>query len=49
VKENIKKNEVLIEHISTELMIADPMTKDLLVKLFKSHVEHMRLIDSFCT
>jgi len=33
VRENIKRNEVLIEHISTELMI----------------VEHMRLIDSFCT
>jgi hypothetical protein len=48
VRENIKRNEVLIEHISTELMIADPMTKGLLVKLFKSHVEHMRLIDSFC-
>jgi hypothetical protein len=49
VRENIKRNEVLVEHISTELMIADPMTKGLPVKLFKSHVEHMRLIDSFCT
>jgi hypothetical protein len=49
VRGNIKRNEVLVEHISTELMIADPMTKGLSVKLFKSHVEHMRLIDSFCT
>jgi hypothetical protein len=49
VGENIKINEVLIEHISTELMIADPITKGLLVKLFKSHVENMRLIDSFYT
>jgi hypothetical protein len=49
VRENIKINEVFIEHISTELMIADPMTKDLPIKLFKSHVEHMGLIDSFCT
>jgi hypothetical protein len=49
VRENIKRNEVLVEHISIELMIADPMTKGLPVKLFKSHVEHMRLIDSFCT
>jgi hypothetical protein len=40
---------VLIEHISAELMIADPITKGLLVKLFKSHVENMRLIDSFYT
>ena len=49
VRENIKRHEVFIEHISTELMIADPMTKGLPVKLFKSHVEHMGLIDSFCT
>jgi hypothetical protein len=49
VREYIKRNEVLIEHISTELMIADPMTKGLPVKLFKSHVEHMGLIDSFYT
>jgi hypothetical protein len=48
VRENIKRNEVFIEHISTELMIADPMIKGLPVKLFKSHVEHMGLIDSFC-
>jgi len=41
VRENIKRNEVFIEYISTELMIADPMTKCLPVKLFKSHVEHM--------
>jgi hypothetical protein len=49
VRENIKRNEELIEHISTELMIANPMTKGLPAKLFKSHVEHMGLIDSFCT
>jgi hypothetical protein len=49
VRENIKMNEVLIEHISIELMIANPMTKDLSVKLFKSHVKHMGLINSFCT
>jgi hypothetical protein len=48
VRENIKRNEVFIEHIRTELMIADPMTKGLPVKQFKSHVEHMRFIDSYC-
>jgi hypothetical protein len=47
VRENIKRNEVFIKHIRTELMIADPMTKGLPVKQFKSHVEHMRLIDSY--
>ena len=49
VRENIKRNEVFIEHISIELMIADPITKGLPIKLFKSHVEHTGLIDSFCT
>jgi hypothetical protein len=40
---------VFIEHISTELMIEDPMTKGRLpVKLFKSHVQHMAFIDLFC-
>ena len=48
VRENIKRNEVFIEHIRTELMIADLMTKGLPVKQFKSHVEHMGLIDSYC-
>jgi hypothetical protein len=48
VRENIKRNEVFIEHIRTELMIADPMTKGLPVKQFKSHVEHMGLIDPYC-
>ena len=41
VRDNIKRHEVFIEHISIELMIADPMTKGLPIKLFKSHVEHM--------
>ena len=47
VRDNIKRHEVFIEHISTGLMIVDLMTKGLPVKLFKSHVEHMGLIDSF--
>jgi hypothetical protein len=32
VRENIKKHKGSIEHISIELMIADPMTKSLPVK-----------------
>jgi hypothetical protein len=32
VREIIKRNKVFIEHICTELMIADPMTKGLPVK-----------------
>jgi hypothetical protein len=37
-----------IEHISIELMIADPMTKGLPVKKVYSHEEYMKLINSFC-
>jgi hypothetical protein len=48
VRENIKRNEVFIEHISIKLMIVDPITKGLPVKQFKSYVEHMGLIDLFC-
>ena len=49
MRKNIKINKVVIERISTELMITDPITKGLPVKLFKSHVKHMGLIDSFYT
>jgi hypothetical protein len=48
VRDNIKRHEVFIEHISTESMVADPMTKGLPVKQFKGH-DHMGLVDSFCT
>jgi hypothetical protein len=49
VRDNIKRHEVFIEHISTKSMVANPMTKGLPVKQFKGHVDHMRLVDSFCT
>jgi hypothetical protein len=48
VRDNIKRHEVFIEHINTESMLADPMTKGLPIKQFKGHVDHMRLVDSFC-
>ena len=41
VKEEIQKQRVSIQHISTELMIADPLTKGLQPKLFKEHVIRM--------
>ena len=34
---------MLIEHISTGLMIANPLMKGLPPKAYKEHVEHMRL------
>jgi hypothetical protein len=48
-RDHIKRHEVFIEHISTESMVADTVTKCLPVKQFKGHVDHMGLVDSFCT
>ena len=47
VRENVKKQKVSIEHISTKLMIVDPMTKGLPTKPYKDHVEHMGLNNLF--
>ena len=47
VRENVKKQKVSIEHISTKLMIIDPMTKGLPTKPYKDHVEHMGLNNLF--
>nr|KYP35839.1 Retrovirus-related Pol polyprotein from transposon TNT 1-94 [Cajanus cajan] len=44
VKEKVHKQRVSIEHISTNLMIADPLTKGLLPKTFIEHVKNMGII-----
>ena len=44
VKKKIQKQKVSIEHISTNLMIADPLTKGLPPKTFTGHVERMGII-----
>ena len=41
VKEEVQKQRVSIEHISTNLMVADPLTKGLPPKTFNEHVERM--------
>ncbi|CAA0843393.1 Unknown protein [Striga hermonthica] len=43
VRERMKEEKVVIEHISTELMIADPLTKGMPPKNFKDHVVRMGL------
>ncbi|XP_034685753.1 secreted RxLR effector protein 161-like [Vitis riparia] len=43
VKEEVQKQQVSIEHINTELMVADPLTKGLPPKTFKEHVKRMGL------
>ena len=43
IKERIKENKVVIEHGSTELMIADPLTKCMPPKQFRDHVINLGL------
>ena len=44
IRERVKDKIVVIEHVSTELMIADPLTKDMPLLKFKDHAERMRLV-----
>ena len=46
VKEEVQKHRVSIEHISTDLMIADPLTKELSPKTFTSHVVNMGIMST---
>jgi len=41
VVKEVQKQRVSIEHISTNLMVADPLTKGLPPKTFNEHVERM--------
>ena len=44
VKEEVQKQTITIQHISTEMMIADPLTKGLPPKIFHEHVERMGIV-----
>ncbi|XP_042039575.1 wall-associated receptor kinase-like 1 [Salvia splendens] len=41
VKEEVQKQRVFFEHIRTDMMVADPLTKGLPPKMFIGHVERM--------
>ena len=43
IRERVKEKKVVIEHISTELMIVDPLTKNMPSLKFKDHVVNMWL------
>jgi len=44
IKEKVQKYRVSIKHISTDLMIADHLTKGLQPKTFIGHVENMGIM-----
>jgi hypothetical protein len=43
IRECVKEKKVVIEHVSTELMITDPLTKGMPPFKFKEHVMNMGL------
>ncbi len=47
IKKQVRKGEVVINHIGTEYMNVDPLTKGLRPKIFRDHVTNMRLVKSF--
>jgi len=46
IKEEVQKHRVSIEHINTDLMIVDPLTKGLAPKTFIGHVENMNIMST---
>ena len=44
VKERVQSGQISIEHIGTNSMLADPLTKGLPPKVFLEHVAHMGII-----
>ena len=47
VKDLVKKEDIVIQHIRTEFMLVDPLTKGLKPIAFKEHVVNMGVIKSF--
>ena len=43
IRKRVKDKTVVIEHINTELMIVDPLTKGMPPSKFKDHIDHMGL------
>ena len=46
IREHVKEKQVVIEHISTELMIDGPLIKDMPPMKFKDHVDRMGIVSS---
>ena len=43
IRERVKDKKIIIEHVSTKLMIVDPLTKGMPPFRFKDHVEKIGL------
>lgn len=47
VRDLVKEGAIVVEHIDTDSMLADPLTKGLRPVVFKRHVENMGIVSSF--
>ncbi|XP_058008123.1 secreted RxLR effector protein 161-like [Hevea brasiliensis] len=47
VREKIRESQTRIEYITTDRMIADPLTKTLPISVFQKHVAHMGVVKTF--
>ncbi|CAM8978001.1 unnamed protein product [Rhodiola kirilowii] len=44
MKEKVQSGQISVEHIGTNSMIADPLTKGLTPKVFHEHTAHMGIV-----
>jgi len=44
VKERVQNKQILIEHIGTNFMLADPFIKGLMPSVFHEHIAHIGVI-----
>ena len=44
VKERVQNRQSFIEHIRIDSMLADPLTKDLVPRVFHEHTTHMGVV-----
>ena len=47
VREKICEHQTHIEHIFTNRMLVDPLTKGLVIETFRKHVKNMGFVESF--
>jgi len=44
MKERVQNKQICIEHIGTDSMLADPLTKSLVPRVFHEHTTHMGVV-----
>ena len=44
MKESVQNRQIAIEHIGTDSMLVDPLTKGLVPRVFHEHTAHMGVV-----